>query len=131
MGHNLKSRHVFGSGSERRNESTKKVEMKVPKYYSRGSKTGAPKIPEHQKIIALFKRFINYSNFLHLTNKCSLSFGLLNEKIIKCSNFLSVPYMRQFIMTIRSPDHSKTEPEHRHPRWLLFGQIWNGQDVRF
>ena len=30
-----------------------------------------------------------------------------------------------------SPDHSKTEPVHRNPRWQLFGQIQNGWAVRF
>ena len=33
-----------GSGSEHRNESTKNVETKVPKYFPRGPKTGVPKI---------------------------------------------------------------------------------------
>ena len=29
-----------------------------------------------------------------------------------------------------SPNHTKTEPVHRNPRWQLFGRIWNGQAVR-
>ena len=30
-----------------------------------------------------------------------------------------------------SPDHLKTVPAHRNPRWQLFGWIWNGWVVCF
>ena len=43
-----------GVGSERRNESAKNIEKKVPKYSPRGQKTRAPKIRKHQKDLALF-----------------------------------------------------------------------------
>ena len=47
---------LFGSGSERWNESAKNVEMGVPKYSPRGPKTRAPKIRKCRKIITLFIR---------------------------------------------------------------------------